>query len=328
MSAAYKERLYATYLADHLTPRKGGASLDALRTRSVRWDKTLRAFLPEDRSAVVADLGCGYGSVVWWLQQRGYANAGGVDVSHDQIEQGTRLGVRNLQQGDVLEFLRDRTAQYDLLIARDLFEHLTKEDTLEGLTLCREALRPGGALLLQVPNGESPFAGRIIYGDFTHETAFTQASLNQVLRAAGFDSVICHPVRPVVYGIKSWLRSLVWRVVEAAIVTAIVAEVGPVRPIVTQNLLVVAEEHRARAGAMTRGILLLGNYPPPYGGVPRYIENLAPFLVSRGWRVHVLSIGHSGVERHAGVHRAQAALEPEGGAAAPAWPRAPALADR
>ena len=56
---------------------------------------------------------------------------------------------------------------------------------------------------------------------------------------------------------------------------------------------------------MTRGILLLGNYPPPYGGVPRYIENLAPFLVSRGWRVHVLSIGHSGVERHAGytVHK-------------------------
>lgn len=56
---------------------------------------------------------------------------------------------------------------------------------------------------------------------------------------------------------------------------------------------------------MTRGILLLGNYPPPYGGVPRYIENLAPFLVARGWRVHVLSIGHSGVERHAGytVHK-------------------------
>jgi glycosyltransferase involved in cell wall biosynthesis len=56
---------------------------------------------------------------------------------------------------------------------------------------------------------------------------------------------------------------------------------------------------------MSRGILLLGNYPPPYGGVPRYIENLAPFLVSRGWQVHVLSIGHSGVERHQGftVHK-------------------------
>jgi len=247
MSGGYKERLYATYLADHLTPRKGGASLDALRARSARWDKTLRPFLPDDRSAAIADLGCGYGSVVWWLQQRGYAHAGGVDVSHDQIEQGTRLGVGQLQQGDVLEFLRTATGRYDLLIARDLFEHLTKEDTLEALTLCREALRPGGALLLQVPNGESPFAGRIIYGDFTHETAFTQASLSQVLRAAGFDSVACHPVRPVVYGVKSWLRAVVWRLVEGLLVTAIVAEVGPVRPIVTQNLLAVARS-AARPG--------------------------------------------------------------------------------
>ena len=30
VSAGYKERLYATYLADHLTPRKGGASLETL----------------------------------------------------------------------------------------------------------------------------------------------------------------------------------------------------------------------------------------------------------------------------------------------------------
>jgi SAM-dependent methyltransferase len=242
MSAGYKERLYATYLADHLTPRKGGASLEALHAREARWDKTLRRFLPQDRGAMVADLGCGYGSVVWWLQQRGYANAGGVDVSQDQIEQGARLGVRNLQQGDVLDFLRTATGRYDLLIARDLFEHLSKEDTLEGLALCREALRPGGALLLQVPNGESPFAGRIIYGDFTHETAFTQASLSQVLRAAGFDGVTCYPVRPVVYGVKSWLRSVAWRVVEAALIAAVVAEVGPVRPIVTQNLLAVARQ--------------------------------------------------------------------------------------
>ena len=108
------------------------------------------------------------------------------------------------------------------------------------LALCRTSLRPGAALVIQVPNGESPFAGRIIYGDYTHETAFTQASMGQVLRAAGFGSVTCLPVRPVVYGIRSALRAAAWRVIEAAIIVAIVAETGPVRPIVTQNLLVVA----------------------------------------------------------------------------------------
>ena len=52
---------------------------------------------------------------------------------------------------------------------------------------------------------------------------------------------------------------------------------------------------------MTRGVLLIGNYPPPYGGVPRVIENLAPFLAELGWHVHVLSMGRSGIERRPGV---------------------------
>jgi glycosyltransferase involved in cell wall biosynthesis len=52
---------------------------------------------------------------------------------------------------------------------------------------------------------------------------------------------------------------------------------------------------------MRPGVLLIGNYPPPYGGVPRYIENLAPYLVERGWDVHVLSGGRTGVEHRGGV---------------------------
>ena len=52
---------------------------------------------------------------------------------------------------------------------------------------------------------------------------------------------------------------------------------------------------------MRRGALLIGNYPPPYGGVPRVIENFAAFLAERGWSVHVLSGGRSGVERRGDV---------------------------
>ena len=38
-------------------------------------------------------------------------------------------------------------------------------------------------------------------------------------------------------------------------------------------------------------ILLIGNIPPPYGGVPSHIESLAPFLTNNGWNVIVLSAG-------------------------------------
>lgn len=51
----------------------------------------------------------------------------------------------------------------------------------------------------------------------------------------------------------------------------------------------------------SRTILMVGSYPPPYGGVPRYIEELAPFLAGRGWKVHVLASGHSGTRSAKGV---------------------------
>jgi glycosyltransferase involved in cell wall biosynthesis len=49
---------------------------------------------------------------------------------------------------------------------------------------------------------------------------------------------------------------------------------------------------------MKPGILLLGNYPPPFGGVPSHIRDLSSHLSAHGWQVHVLvgSTEHFGVE--------------------------------
>jgi glycosyltransferase involved in cell wall biosynthesis len=54
-------------------------------------------------------------------------------------------------------------------------------------------------------------------------------------------------------------------------------------------------------GADRPGILLIGNYPPPFGGVPRHLQDLAPYLARVGWNVHVLSGGSGGVVETDGV---------------------------
>lgn len=41
-------------------------------------------------------------------------------------------------------------------------------------------------------------------------------------------------------------------------------------------------------------ILFIGNYPPPYGGVPRHFEYIIPHLLKKQWTVDVLSGGNSG----------------------------------
>jgi glycosyltransferase involved in cell wall biosynthesis len=52
----------------------------------------------------------------------------------------------------------------------------------------------------------------------------------------------------------------------------------------------------------TKSILLIGNYPPPYGGVPRHLEYLGEHLTENGWSVHVLSSGHSGILHNGELH--------------------------
>ncbi|MFL5403225.1 MAG: glycosyltransferase family 4 protein [Gemmatimonadales bacterium] len=41
---------------------------------------------------------------------------------------------------------------------------------------------------------------------------------------------------------------------------------------------------------MRRSVLLLGNHPPPFGGVPTHVEYLATHLATNGWEVHVVSM--------------------------------------
>lgn len=50
---------------------------------------------------------------------------------------------------------------------------------------------------------------------------------------------------------------------------------------------------------MTRCIVLFGNHPPPFGGVPSHIEYLAQYLVERGWDVHVISMTGAAAEPRA-----------------------------
>lgn len=44
-------------------------------------------------------------------------------------------------------------------------------------------------------------------------------------------------------------------------------------------------------------ILIIGNFPPPYGGVPHHIERLTDHLRRNNWKCHVLAGGMSGITK-------------------------------
>ena len=237
---SYKDELYKAYVNTHIRHRKKAGDLDDFARRARAYQKIFGAFLPRDKAARIMDMGCGPGSIVWWLQSRGYSNVAGIDISQEQVDVARSLGLDSVVQGDIFEFLRVEGAEYDVLFARDVLEHLDKESAYQFVKFSQARLKPGGRLILQVPNGESPFFGRIRYGDFTHELALTPSSASQLGYAAGFDKILVFPIRPVPTGVRSGIRSFFWFFVEVSIKWLIRLESPGAGSVVTTNLLMVA----------------------------------------------------------------------------------------
>lgn len=226
----FRRPLYERYYTTHAAAEHRECSIPAL-------DRNIRRRLPGDRELDILDIGCGEGHLLGVLRGAGYAHVSGIDVSAEQVQVARGRGF-DVVHADALDFLRERPSQFDVITAVDVIEHFEKPDVLSLLEAVSGALKPGGVLVGQVPNGESPFAGRYIYGDLTHGTAFTQRSIAQVLGAAGFVEVQSFPAGPVAHGVASALRVIAWRIVAAAYKAALATETGVLSGhIVTQNLI-------------------------------------------------------------------------------------------
>ncbi|MBI3566046.1 MAG: methyltransferase domain-containing protein, partial [Elusimicrobia bacterium] len=112
------------------------------------------------------------------------------------------------------------------VVAVDVLEHLRKDEVLAFLDAAFKALRPGGVLLLQTANAESPFAARMLALDFTHETAFTRHSLRQVLGVAGFADAEFRELGPTGNGPRALLRKALWSLCRLKLSLFLHAETG------------------------------------------------------------------------------------------------------
>lgn len=81
----------------------------------------------------------------------------------------------------------------------------------------------------------------MLYGDASHELAFTRTSIAQLLIASGFSRVECFEDTPVLHGFKSSVRWLLWKVLRNLARFWLIVETGSVEDfILTQNFLAVA----------------------------------------------------------------------------------------
>lgn len=173
----YRDQLYNEYISKFKEINEP-ISLTTLDRLANSYKKTIiQPFFPEDRGIRILDLGCGYGPLLFACAQLGYKNLIGVDNSPEQVALAERLGIGNIGeiiQRDIFKFLRQVKIKYDVITAIDVLEHFTKKEIMILVPLIYALLKPDGLFVIRSVNGESPFMGRWLYGDFTHELCFTK----------------------------------------------------------------------------------------------------------------------------------------------------------
>lgn len=234
----YKDRFYKKYISTHTEELYGKASLEAMRKEFRVWQSYFGGFLPEEKNSKILDLGCGNGGLVYWLKESGFVNATGIDVSKEQVNEARELGINGVECAELRDFLKDKGGVYDVVFARDLLEHFTKDELLDIVDLVYASLQDGGVFVVQTVNAENLFWGRLRHGDFTHELAFTADSIRQLLKVGGFTDVGVYPQRPVVHGLKSLIRYVLWRLIELWPKFYLLVETGSSRGIFTQNIII------------------------------------------------------------------------------------------
>ena len=187
-------------------------------------DAWIRCHMPQDRSAIILDIGCGRGLLLSRLQRFGYTALRGVDASPSQYQHRV-TDITELC--DAMEALRAiSTGSQDVVIAFDVIEHLSTKDLLSLSAEVYRVLRTTGRWVVHVPNGSGLFGTHALYGDLTHERAFTQSSLNQLAEISGFRRIAAFEDVPCRHGVLSWCRWLVWRIGRVFLLFLWAAETG------------------------------------------------------------------------------------------------------
>jgi len=184
------------------------------------WSWCDHKYLPFLRSVPadqpVLELGCGPGYILEFLSNRRFSRVEGIDISKEQIALARQRG-NNATVADVFRFLRPKKGRYAAILAIDFVEHFSKSELLLLFPLIFKALRPGGILLIQTPNGQGLFPGQVIHGDLTHLTIFAQDSLKHILSLAGFRSIRFAETGPAPDSFEGRLRTLLWKAIRAVI---------------------------------------------------------------------------------------------------------------
>jgi len=154
---------------------------------------------PKDRNARILVISCGPGYLVNTLAKNGFTNVVGIDSDESKIAHAASRGL-NCETAEAFPYLHGRENEFDVIIPEQELNHLTLEEQLEFLQMCRAALKADGYVVVYGLNGANPMVGsENLSHNIDHFNTFTEYSLSQVLGLAGFRNVRTMPLKLYVF---------------------------------------------------------------------------------------------------------------------------------
>jgi len=151
-----------------------------------------KTFFPENKDALVLDIGIGRGEMLWSMREWGYINYLGIDISPSTVDFCSKAGLNCKMVDNTVKFLNKNKQKYSIITMLDVLEHIPKDQVIDMLTAAGQALTPNGKLIVQTPNMQAPYGYMTRYHDITHEFGVDERSLGQLLNAAGMNNFKCY----------------------------------------------------------------------------------------------------------------------------------------
>ncbi len=155
--------------------------------------------MPADKNAAILVVSCGPGYLVKTLADHGYTNVTGIDSDPRKVEHAVRHGLR-CATAEAFAYLAQRVETFDMIVPEQELNHLTLDEQIEFLQLCRRSLRAGGRVLVYGLNGANPLVGSENRShNIDHFNTFTEYSLKQILELGGFEAIEPLPLKIYVF---------------------------------------------------------------------------------------------------------------------------------
>ena len=161
--------------------------------------KNYLKYIPKNKEASILVISCGPGYFVNLLKEKGYSDVFGIDSDPEKVEYAKRRGL-NCETARAFAFLEKNHEAFDVIVAEQEINHLTKDEIVTFLKLCWNSLRRDGTLIVHSLNGANPITGsEALAQNFDHYNSFTEYSLRQVLKYTDFVEIKIIPLNLYVF---------------------------------------------------------------------------------------------------------------------------------